>query len=71
MQLRPAKTDVVIVGGGLAGLAAARKLARAGLSTRIVEARERLGGRAHTIDLGHGVLVDEGCSCASSTARRG
>lgn len=37
--------DVVVVGAGFAGLTAARELSRLGLSVRIVEARERIGGR--------------------------
>ncbi|WP_458114295.1 flavin monoamine oxidase family protein [Arthrobacter sp. R1-13] len=37
--------DVVVVGAGFAGLTAARELSRQGLSVRIVEARERIGGR--------------------------
>lgn len=39
------RTDVAIVGGGLAGLVAARELAAAGLDVVVVEGRERLGGR--------------------------
>ncbi|MGN7199700.1 flavin monoamine oxidase family protein [Arthrobacter sp. SAFR-044] len=37
--------DVVIVGAGFAGLTAARELTRQGLKVRIVEARDRIGGR--------------------------
>jgi len=40
--------DVVIIGAGMAGLAAAGDLGRAGLSVCILEARDRLGGRVFT-----------------------
>jgi monoamine oxidase len=45
---RSAEADVVVVGGGLAGLITARELSRTGLSVVVLEARERLGGRAFT-----------------------
>src|SRR5262245_46550605 len=41
--------DVVVIGAGAAGLAAAERLAAAGLSIVIVEARDRVGGRIHTV----------------------
>ena len=41
---------VVIVGGGLAGLVAARRLHRAGFAFQLLEARERLGGRILSTD---------------------
>ena len=39
---------VVVVGAGIAGLAAARDLAKGGCEVVVVEARERIGGRVHT-----------------------
>jgi monoamine oxidase len=41
--------DAVVVGGGVAGLAAADHLTRAGRQVLLLEARSRLGGRIHTI----------------------
>src|SRR5262245_4144608 len=42
-------TDVLIVGAGVAGLAAADTLASAHIDSLILEARERIGGRIHTL----------------------
>lgn len=42
-------TDAIIIGGGAAGLAAAQRLAAAGVKVQVLEARPRLGGRIHTI----------------------
>src|SRR5689334_8341688 len=41
-------TDVIILGAGISGLAAALELARAGLTVEILEARDRIGGRICT-----------------------
>lgn len=53
--------DVAIVGAGAAGLGAARTLEGSGLRVRVLEARDRLGGRAHTTTLGDGIAFDVGC----------
>jgi monoamine oxidase len=54
------EVDICVVGGGAAGVAAARRLTGAPVSTLLVEARRRLGGRAHTAEAG-GFPVDLGC----------
>lgn len=54
-----ADCDVVVVGGGLAGLSAAVQLHRAGLVTMVCEAGEEVGGRVRT-DRRDGFLLDRG-----------
>ncbi len=41
--------DVLVVGAGAAGLAAGRDLGAAGLKVCVIEARDRIGGRIHTL----------------------
>jgi monoamine oxidase len=56
-ELRDA--DIIVIGAGAAGIAAARNLRRQGIDVIVVEARDRVGGRAHTIPLA-GQPVDIG-----------
>ncbi|QAT82355.1 amine oxidase [Corallococcus coralloides] len=51
--------DVVVIGAGVAGLTAARDIARTGATVAVLEARDRVGGRTLTRELGGG-LVDLG-----------
>ncbi|CDK29205.1 unnamed protein product [Kuraishia capsulata CBS 1993] len=56
-------TKVVVIGAGIAGLKAAIDLEAAGVETIILEARDRLGGRLHTIQpFGNGFNADMGAS---------
>jgi monoamine oxidase len=54
------ETDVVVIGAGAAGVAAARRLAAAQIPTVVLEARSRVGGRAWTMH-GAGLPLDLGC----------
>lgn len=56
---QPRDADVIIIGAGAAGIAAGRALRRQGIDVILVEARDRVGGRAHTIPLA-GQPVDIG-----------
>ena len=58
-QSRP---DVIVVGAGMAGLAAARALATRGRSVLLLEARDRIGGRVWTSKEWPGLPVDLGAS---------
>ena len=60
--------DVVIVGAGAAGIAAARRLAMTGLSAMVLEATARVGGRAWTCDVA-GLRLDLGCGWLHSANR--
>lgn len=52
--------DVVVVGAGLAGLAAATRLVDAGADVVVLEARDRVGGRTLTMPAADGTPIDHG-----------
>src|SRR5205823_14959260 len=54
--------DVAVIGAGAAGLAAATTLVARGFAVQVVEARDRIGGRAHTDRSQYGVPIDLGCA---------
>jgi monoamine oxidase len=60
--------DVVIIGGGAAGIGAARELASSGRSALLLEASSRLGGRAWTYEIA-GQRLDLGCGWLHSGDR--
>lgn len=60
--------DIAIIGAGAAGLAAAARLAGEPIAVALLEARDRVGGRAHTIDAA-GLPLDAGCEWLHSADR--
>jgi monoamine oxidase len=57
----PSHIDVAIIGAGAAGLGAAHALKKAGVSLIVLEARDRTGGRGHTVMASLEVTFDVGC----------
>ena len=66
--MNSSSTACAIIGGGAAGIGAARRLADLGHDCVILEARGRLGGRAHTAPSPYGPL-DLGCGWLHSADR--
>src|SRR3954466_6676803 len=64
------RADVAIVGGGLAGLTAARNLVKAGHSVIVLEARDRVGGRTFNHKLPDGQAVEAGGEFVGPTQTR-
>ena len=62
--------DVVVIGAGFAGLAAARRLVAAGRSVVVLEARDRVGGRVLNHELEGGVVVESGGQWIGPQQRR-
>src|SRR3974390_3641188 len=65
----PSEVDVAIIGAGAAGLGAARALANSPLSLIVLEARDRVGGRGHTIMAAPDVTFDVGCGWLHSAEK--
>lgn len=61
-QTLPSNPDVVIIGAGSAGIGAARRLMAEGRSVVVIEAANRIGGRAYTDTQTFGVPYDQGCA---------
>ena len=54
------KTDVIVIGAGIAGLAAAASIRNSGLDVMVIEARDRSGGRLDNHRFANGDIVDIG-----------
>jgi monoamine oxidase len=61
MSSLPSSVDIAIIGAGAAGLGAAHALKDSGLSVIVLEARDRVGGRGHTIMAAPDIIFDLGC----------
>ena len=59
--------DAVVVGAGFAGLAAARRLALAGKSVIVLEARDRVGGKTLNHSIGGGAITELGAAYVGPT----
>lgn len=66
----PAVLDVLVVGAGLSGLIAARRLQASGLAVRVLEARKRVGGRMTSSTTAAGTVVDLGGQWGGTTHHR-
>jgi monoamine oxidase len=67
---KPRRADVVVVGGGLSGLSAARTIRAAGHSVLVFEARHRVGGRTLNHPIGGGKIVEAGGEWVGPTQDR-
>lgn len=64
------EVDVVVVGAGLSGLAAARKLLDAGKTVRLIESRNRVGGRIENKPLQNAGVTELGAAFVGPTQDR-
>lgn len=63
-------TSVLVLGAGLAGLSCACHLARRGCDVTVLEARDRVGGRVHTLrDFPHGLRAEAGAEFVDGNHR--
>jgi len=65
----PSSVDVAIIGAGAAGLGAAAAFRHGGRSVLLLEARDRIGGRGHTIMASPDIPFDVGCGWLHSADR--
>lgn len=71
MRTEHARTDAVVVGGGMAGLTVACYLARAGVDVTVFEKAPELGGRAATQNVDASASIVVGTPSTPAARRRG
>lgn len=64
------EVEVVVIGAGFAGLNAAVRIAQAGKSVRLIEARDRVGGRVVNHALADGTMIEAGGQFVGPTQNR-
>jgi monoamine oxidase len=64
---KPRHADVIVVGAGYAGLTAAYRIAKAGKSVLVLEARNRVGGRSYNHELPGGEWTELGATFVGPT----
>ena len=62
VQAKISNPDVIVIGAGSAGIAAARRVIASGKTAQVIEAAGRIGGRAYTESETFGVPYDQGCT---------
>ncbi|KPI40209.1 Amine oxidase [flavin-containing] B [Cyphellophora attinorum] len=62
--------DAIVIGAGLSGLAAARKLRKAGKQVIVLEARDRVGGKVYDKKLSNGNIIELGAAYIGPTQDR-
>jgi monoamine oxidase len=62
VRAQPTTPDVVVIGAGAAGIAAARRVIAGGKTVVVIEASDRIGGRAYTESDSFGLPFDHGCA---------
>lgn len=67
---RHLEADVLVIGAGLAGLTAARRLSAAGVDVMVIEGRDRVGGRTLNLELSDGDVVEIGGQWVGPTQDR-
>ncbi len=67
IQLVAVEYDVVVIGAGLSGSEAARNIHRAGLSVLVLEAKDRIGGKARSISNDGNGFIELGTAWINNT----